>query len=111
MTTGAAPLLRTTRSSRWLAGVWTVVVVFAIVTAVWSWHVGVPLRDPEGKMFRGRLAKSLTFFAVLVVAQAVVRSLRSGRSVRGARTGPESAWSWRSPDCSRTTWSTSATAT
>ena len=84
MSTGAVPTLRATRSSsRWVAGVWTVVVVFAVVTAFWSWHVGVPLRDPEGKMFRGRLTTSLVSFALLLVAQATVRSLRERRSLRG----------------------------
>jgi membrane-associated phospholipid phosphatase len=66
---------------RWLGGVWAVVLVFAAVTAFWSHHVGVPLRDPEGQMFQARLAKSLVLFGVVVVGQAAVLS-RRGRGPR-----------------------------
>ena len=35
------------RDVRWVAAIWILVAVFGVVTALWSQHVGVPLRDPE----------------------------------------------------------------
>jgi len=95
VSTGSALLTHTTRSrSRWLVGVWTVVVVFAGVTVLWSLHVGVPLRDPDGRMFRGRLTTSLVSFTALVLAQAAYRSLRSHRSLRGLPGALRAHWPW-----------------
>ena len=38
---------------RWLIGVWVIVLVFAAITAGWSEHVGIPLRDrPSGPRVR-----------------------------------------------------------
>ena len=79
------------RGRGWLAPVLIMVVLFAAVTAFWSWHVGVPLRDPEGKMFRARLTTSLISFALLVLAQAVVRSRRQSFAPR-AVVGHLRAW-------------------
>ena len=42
----------------WVAGIWVLVAVFGVVTALWSHHVGVPLRDPGGSMFRSRLTSA-----------------------------------------------------
>jgi len=83
MTTGVSTAPTTTRSWRWVAGVWAVVAGFAAVTVFWSFEVGLPFRDPEGRMFRGRLTSAVTWLTVLIVAQAVVRSLRARRSLRG----------------------------
>ena len=49
---------------RWLVGIWVLVAVFGLITAWRSEHVGIPLRDPEGQMFRGRLTSALVLFAV-----------------------------------------------
>ena len=68
---------------RWLIGAWVIVLVFAAITAVWSEHVGIPLRDPQGKMFRGRLTSAAVLFGLFAVADAGVRSLRTTRSLRG----------------------------
>src|SRR6478672_7765410 len=68
---------------RWLIGAWVIVLVFAAITAVWSEHVGIPLRDPQGKMFRGRLTSAAMLFALFAVVDAGVRSLRTTRSLRG----------------------------
>jgi hypothetical protein len=70
-------------SSRWLIVVWLVVALFAAVTAVRSEVVDIPLRDPGGRMFQGRLTSALVLFGVLVVVDAAVRSLRAGSGVRG----------------------------
>ena len=69
---------------RLTAWVWALAVVFASVALLRSEHLGIPLRDPDGAMFRVRLGKALTMLAVLAVADALVRGLRTG-PVR---------WSW-----------------
>jgi membrane-associated phospholipid phosphatase len=40
-------------------------------------QVGIPIRDPNGEIFRGRLAISLALFALLVLAEAAVRKRRN----------------------------------
>ncbi len=93
MTTGVATAPITARSSgRWLVGVWAVVVGFGVVTLLWSLRVDLPLRDPEGRMFRGRLTTSVISLTALVAAQAVVRSLRSRRSLRGVPEALRAHW-------------------
>jgi membrane-associated phospholipid phosphatase/predicted outer membrane lipoprotein len=62
----------------WVVGVWVIVAVFGVVTAIWSEHVGIPLRDPEGKMFRRRLTTALVIMALLAVVDASVRARRGG---------------------------------
>ncbi|GAB3764797.1 membrane-associated phospholipid phosphatase [Nocardioides ginsengisegetis] len=59
---------------RWLIGVGAVVVVFALVTAYWSHHVGVPVRDPGGAMFLRRLPSAVVLFGLLAVADAALRA-------------------------------------
>ncbi|MGZ4488240.1 MAG: phosphatase PAP2 family protein [Nocardioides sp.] len=66
-------------SGRWLVGVWLVVLAFAAVTAVWSHHVGIPLRDPKGAMFVRRLPSALVLLALLAVADAALRAPRGQR--------------------------------
>jgi PAP2 superfamily protein len=80
---------------RWLSGVWAVVLAFALTTAAWSHHVGIPLRDPDGRMFSHRLASAVVLFGLLVAADALVRSLRATGSVRGAFTTLRLRWPWR----------------
>jgi len=93
MTTGVPTASVTTWVSwRWVAGVWAVVAGFAAVTVFWSFHVDLPLRDPEGRMFRRRLTTAVVSLAVLVVAQAVVRSLRTQRSLRGVPEALRAHW-------------------
>lgn len=75
------------RDLSWLAWVWVTVVAFALVTAWRSHHVGIPLRDPDGQMFRGRLTSALVLFAVFVVVDATIRTKRPGWTLRG--------WSFR----------------
>ena len=80
------------RGRGWLAPVLIMVVVFAAITSIWSWHVGVPLRDPEGKMFRARLTSSLISFALLVLLQAVVRSRGQGFAPRAVVARLRTSW-------------------
>ncbi|MFC4783837.1 phosphatase PAP2 family protein [Nocardioides sp. MAHUQ-72] len=83
------------RQVRWAAGIWVLVAVFAVVTAVWSHHVGVPLRDPDGKMFRGRLTSALVLFAGLVLLEAVVRTVRERQPWRRFVATLRSRWTVR----------------
>lgn len=82
VTTGAGR--ETAGAGRWLVGIWVLVALFATVTAVWSQHVGVPLRDPGGKMFRGRLTSALVLLVILAVVDAVLRAHRAGWTWRGS---------------------------
>ena len=81
---------------RWVAGIWVMVAVFAAITAAWSHHVGVPLRDPDGQMFRGRLTSALVLLTVLVLLDTVVRSRRTGQlSPRGLVRVLRERWWWQ----------------
>lgn len=62
------------REYGWLIGVWVVVALFALVTAVWSVHVGVPLRDPQGVIFQRRLLWALALFGFLIGVDASIRA-------------------------------------
>ncbi len=62
---------------------WIIVVLWAALVVVRSDALGIPVRDPEGQMFRGRLTKALVFLAVIALVEAVVRA----RSRRRARDG------------------------
>jgi hypothetical protein len=59
---------------------WGVVAAFALITALWSEHVDVPLRDPHGKMFSHKLLGAAVFFAVLAVVDLAVRWWRGGHT-------------------------------
>ena len=52
---------------------WVVVVLWAAVVAERSAALGIPVRDPEGQMFRGRLAKALVFLVVIALVEGVVQ--------------------------------------
>ncbi len=78
---------------RLTATLWTVVVVFAVVTLLRSHQVGIPLRDPGGAMFRGRLASAVGLLVVLAVGDAVVRTMLGGWSWRGVAVRIRGAWS------------------
>ena len=77
---------------RMVVGVWLLVLGFAAITAYWSHHVGVPLRDPEGKMFRARLANALVVFGVLAVADGALRARRAGWPLRRTPTMLRLRW-------------------
>ena len=55
---------------------WAVIVLFSAVVLARSAAVGVPIRDPDGQMFRDRLLKALAFLVIIALAEAVVRSRR-----------------------------------
>ena len=57
---------------------WAVVVVFSAIVLVRSAAVGVPVRDPDGQMFQGRLTKALVLLVVIALLEAVVRAARGG---------------------------------
>ncbi len=53
---------------------WLVVVLWAAIVAERSAALGIPVRDPEGQMFRNRLAKALVFLVVIALVEGVVRA-------------------------------------
>lgn len=65
---------------RWIIPVWVVVALFAAVTLVRSYQVGIPLRDPHGHVFRSRIAESVGIFVVLAVIDAAIRTGRQNLS-------------------------------
>ena len=79
----------------WVVGVWVLVLAFALVTAVVSEHVGVPLRDPRGQMFQNRLQSALELFVLLVLADALVRTVWTTHSLGGAFDTLRRRWTWR----------------
>lgn len=68
---------------RWVGGVWAVAAAFVVVTAFWSHQVDIPLRDPGGRMFRGRLTSALVLLAILAAVDVLLRAGRGGWSIRG----------------------------
>ncbi len=74
---------------------WALVALFAIVTATWSYHVGIPVRDPHGGVFRSRIVFSLGLFVVLAVVEANARVGRRGWSVRKVLDALRDRWTRR----------------
>lgn len=75
MTSGATTGREALRLTSW---VWALAAVFASVALLRSEHLGIPLRDPGGAMFRGRLTTAVTILVVLALADALVRGVRTG---------------------------------
>jgi membrane-associated phospholipid phosphatase len=69
---------RTASGYGWVLRLWLVVVVFAVVTVVRSFQVGIPLRDPHGDVLRNRVALSLVLFVLLALLDAALRARRTG---------------------------------
>lgn len=86
-----APSAQTARplpSRRWLMAAgctWAVAALFVVVTLLWSHHVGVGLRDPQGRMLRHKLIGAVELFLVLAAVDVVVRTVRASRG---------HGWSW-----------------
>ena len=78
------------RSYGYLVGVWLTVLAFAVVAFAWSHHVGVGFKDPGGRMFRGKIAYSLSGLVIALVADAAWQWWRSGS--QGWRTEGRSGW-------------------
>ena len=62
---------------------WAVVAVFAVLTVVRSFQVGIPLRDPHGSIFWSRIGISVGMFVVFVLVDGALTARRRGRLVRG----------------------------
>jgi membrane-associated phospholipid phosphatase len=62
---------------------WSIVLVFAVITLARSQQLDIPLRDPDGRMFAGRLRSAATLAVVLVAVDAVVRTLWRRRALGG----------------------------
>ncbi len=80
----AEPAVSRRRDYRWIIGIWALVAVFALITALRSYQVDIPLRDPGGRLFRTRLLGSASFFAVFALIDAAVRVGLRGWSFRKA---------------------------
>jgi membrane-associated phospholipid phosphatase len=57
---------------------WAVIVLFSAVVLARSAAVGVPVRDPDGQMFRDRLLKALAFLVIIALVEATVRARKGG---------------------------------
>jgi membrane-associated phospholipid phosphatase len=55
---------------------------FGVVTAIKSDAIGIPLRDPSGTMFRGRVASMAVLLVVFAAADVAARAARRGFSSR-----------------------------
>jgi len=75
-----------------LIGVWAVIALLALITALWSMKVGVPLKDPYGVIFKRRLLWALALFGFLTVVDASVRT--GVRSWTVAKTSAELRRRW-----------------
>ncbi len=67
----------------WVARVWIIVGLFAIVMAVGSNYVGVPVRDPNGAWLPRRFAIAVGLVALFAVGEAAFRSRGPGWTARG----------------------------
>ncbi|GAA4692158.1 phosphatase PAP2 family protein [Nocardioides conyzicola] len=83
-----------TSRNGWLLRLGALVVVFGVVTAWRSHEVGIAVRDPGGQYLVGKVLTSLGVFVVLVVMDAVARTPRPGRSVRGVAATVRDRWTW-----------------
>lgn len=86
------------RTTGWLAGAvcqWSIVVVFGVVTLLWSAHVDVGLRDPSGRMFRTKALNSVLLFLALAVVDLLIRTIRSGVSLANLRRQLAERWDVR----------------
>lgn len=70
-------------STRWSARLWIIVVVFAGITALRSWQVGVPPRDPGGEFLRVRVAITLAVAIMLALADGLRRTPPGARNPQG----------------------------
>ena len=61
---------------------WSIVAVFAAITLARSAAVGVPIRDPGGKIVLERLVIAVEWLLALVLADALVASVRQHRTLR-----------------------------
>lgn len=80
---------------RWLVRVWALVGAFAVVTLVWSQHVGIPLRDPHGGVLRSRIGLSLSLSLLLSLVDAALRTPRRGWRFRTAVAMLRARWTRR----------------
>jgi hypothetical protein len=75
--------------------VWVLVALFTVATAIRSYYVGIPVRDPGGSYFSTRLVWSVIAFATLILVDAAVRTDRSNWTVATALITLRSRWHWR----------------
>jgi membrane-associated phospholipid phosphatase len=66
--------------------------LFALLTIIRSAQIGIPLRDPGGAFFWGRLALSLGLFALLVLGEGAVHKFRNRWSMAQAANDVRVRW-------------------
>ena len=71
---------------------WALVLVFSAVVLARSASLGIPVRDPQGSMFVGRLTKALAVLVLIAVVEAVVRARRGGWSPRNVLRQLRTRW-------------------
>lgn len=78
-----------TRREAWrlTAAIWSMALAFGVVTLARSEVMGIPVRDPGGRMFVGRLTSAFTLLVVLVLVDAVVRAVLRDRRLRALPRG------------------------
>ncbi len=90
MTTSASRVTATVPAERdtsprwphWVVRLWVIVALFAAVTLWRSFAVGIPLRDPHGRILLSRLGISLGLFVALSLVDAALRVGRKGWTPR-----------------------------
>ncbi len=101
MTTSASQVTPTIREAEhpgsrpwppWVVRLWVVAAVFAAVTLIRSFAVGIPLRDPHGAILLSRLGISLGLFVVLSVIDAALRVGHRGWTLRRTLNVLRSRW-------------------
>jgi len=74
---GGSPHLPTRREAlRWTSLLWALATGMVVVTLGRSQDLGIPLRDPDGRMFRDRIGAAVVLLALLALAEALVRAFR-----------------------------------
>lgn len=76
-----------------VAWVWLTVLAFGVVAVVWSHHVDVGFRDPNGRVFMDKITSSLTGLVVALVADAAYRWWRAPRGQRSVASVLRERWS------------------
>lgn len=74
---------------------WAVVAVFGVIAVARSQQVGIPFRDPDGRMFRGRLLSAVEVLAVLAVVDCLVRGWWRERRLLGPVRAFRERWTLR----------------
>lgn len=84
----------------WVLSVWAVTLSFLAVAIAVSWHIGVPIRDPEGTLMGNRIVLPFAFMGIFMLLDGLRRARPRWRSgeltmVRAIRETMLSRWGWQ----------------